>query len=250
ANLGEVKGASPSNQLAGRLRDWSILPASRDDSNKPTWEMTPAHKNAAERLRQEWELYVIEDDKTPNAFVTGGGKIFVFTGIVPLAANDDGLATVIGHEIAHQVQRHPAETRSGVKVFIALAILLEILGVTVGLSRLGLTLFLSRPHSRKMESEADNIGLRLMAQACFDPRESVRMWERMCEFEKQQGGGGLFSLGLGDFLRTHPTNEKRIEDLQKWIPNALVVRAASSCAIGDRRTVGDEFLAFLAYIGL
>ncbi|KAG9045691.1 hypothetical protein FS837_005847 [Tulasnella sp. UAMH 9824] len=255
ANLGEVKGASSSNQLPAQAGGWSILPTSSegafggDDASTAAWDMTPAQRSVAERLRQEWEVYVIKDDKTPNAFVTGGGKIFVFTGIVPVAANDDGLATVIGHEIAHQVQRHSAEKLSGAKVFGALVILLEILGLDVGLSRLGLTLLMSLPNSRAMESEADNVGLRLMAQACFDPRESVRMWERMSEIEKQQRGGGLFSFGGGDFLQTHPANEKRILALQQWIPNALSVRAASSCAIDDHRTVGDEFRAFQGVFG-
>ncbi|KAG8915459.1 hypothetical protein FRC01_003650 [Tulasnella sp. 417] len=250
ANLGEVKYAMPPNPRPAPVEGESILPVSSDDGNMATPDMTDTQKGVAEQPRQEWEVCVIKDDSVPNAFINGGGKIFIFTGILPIAANEDGVATVIGHEIAHQVQRHSAEKFSGAMLFVTLAVLLEILGLAPGLSHFGLTLFASRRNSRQMESEADNIGLRLMAQACFDPRESVRMWERMCEFEKQQGGGGLFSLGLGDFLRTHPTNEKRIEDLQKWIPNALVVRAASSCAIDDRRTVGDEFLAFLAYIGL
>ncbi|KAG8918562.1 hypothetical protein FRC01_001793 [Tulasnella sp. 417] len=159
ANLGEVKGATSSNQLPAQSGGWSILPASSDgsfggdDGSTAAWDMTPAQRSVAERLRQEWEVYVIKDDKTPNAFVTGGGKIFVFTGIVPVAGNDDGLATVIGHEIAHQVQRHSAEKLSGAKVFGALVILLEILGLDVGISRLGLTLLMSLPNSRAMESE-------------------------------------------------------------------------------------------------
>ncbi|KAG8915460.1 hypothetical protein FRC01_003651 [Tulasnella sp. 417] len=158
ANLGAVKGATSSNQLPAQAGGWSTLPTSSDgsfgdDGSTATWDMTPAQRSVAERLRQEWEVYVIKDDKTPNAFVTGGGKIFVFTGIVPVAGNDDGLATVIGHEIAHQVQRHSAEKLSGAKVFGALVILLEILGLDVGISRLGLTLLMSLPNSRAMESE-------------------------------------------------------------------------------------------------
>ncbi|KAG9003876.1 hypothetical protein FRB90_011094 [Tulasnella sp. 427] len=248
ANLGEVKGASPSQQLPAQAGGWSVLPPDgsfgHDDTGTAAWDMTPAQREVAARLKQEWEVYVIKDDETPNAFVTGGGKIFVFTGIIPIAENDDGIATVIGHEIAHQVQRHSAEKLSGTKVFSALVILLEILGLDVGLSRLGLTLLMSLPNSRTMESEADNVGLRLMAQACFDPRESVRMWERMSELEKKHGGGGWFNLGGGDFLRTHPANEKRIQALQQWIPNALTVRAASSCALDENRTLGDEFRGF------
>jgi len=181
----------------------------------------------------EWEVYVIDDKKTKNAFVLPGGKIFVFTGILPVSANDDGLATVLGHEVAHQVARHGAERMSSMKVLFALGFLLESLGLDVGISRLLLTFLLQLPNSRKSESEADFIGLRLMAKACFDPAESTKMWQRMSESE---GGQGLNV----DFLSTHPANAKRIKQLTQWLPEAQQVRASSSCGF-----VSSQFGGFL-----
>ncbi|CAD6572273.1 MAG: hypothetical protein TREMPRED_000488 [Tremellales sp. Tagirdzhanova-0007] len=171
----------------------------------------------------EWEVYVIDDKKTKNAFVLPGGKIFVFTGILPVSANDNGLATVLGHEIAHQVARHPAERVSYMKVLFALSFLLETLGFDVGVTRLLVTFVLQLPNSRKSESEADFIGLRLMSRACFDPSESTKMWDRM---SKSESGGGL---GAISFLSTHPANAKRIKQLLQWMPEAQQIRAASPC---------------------
>ncbi|EIW68973.1 hypothetical protein TREMEDRAFT_39304 [Tremella mesenterica DSM 1558] len=172
----------------------------------------------------EWEVYVIDDQKIKNAFVLPGGKVFVFTGILPVAANDDGLATILGHEVAHQVARHGAERLSSMKVLFALGFLLETLGLDVGLSRLLLTLLLQLPNSRKSESEADYIGLRLMAKACFDPSESTEMWQRMSLAEK----GTKVDV---DFLSTHPANAKRIKQLREWLPEAQQIRAASTCGV-------------------
>ncbi|KAF8335338.1 peptidase family M48-domain-containing protein, partial [Cantharellus anzutake] len=121
----------------------------------------------------EWEVYVIDDD-TRNAFVLPGGKIFVFTGILPSCKNEDGLASVLGHEIAHQVARHSGERMSSTKVIFFLVTLLELLGLDVGVSRIGLTLLLTLPNSRTQEAEADSIGLKLMSKACFDPAEATR----------------------------------------------------------------------------
>ncbi|KAG9003160.1 hypothetical protein FRB93_011240 [Tulasnella sp. JGI-2019a] len=254
ANLGEVKGVS-STSSADSPTDgyaWTGLPSGGADFgfDEGEWNSRKSsakeHASVVDRLRQEWEVYVIKEDETPNAFVTGGGKIFVFTGILPVAGNDDGLATVLGHEIAHQVQRHVAEKASGMKVFTALVILLEVLGLDIGLSRVGLTLLMTLPNSRKVESEADNVGLRLMAQACYDPRQSVGLWERMSELEKKQGGGGWLDFS-GDFLSTHPANQTRITTLQQWIPAALQVRAGASCTMADGQSIGDYYQSFRAF---
>ncbi|KAJ9107304.1 hypothetical protein QFC21_000754 [Naganishia friedmannii] len=217
----------------------------------------------------EWEVYVIKDDATKNAFVLpgthpfpplsapptrrlcmltssctmAGGKIFVFTGILPVCKNDDGLASVLGHEVAHQVARHSAERMSSLKVLFVLGYVLEALGLDVGFSRLLLTFLLQLPNSRKAESEADHIGIHLMARACFDPRESSRMWTRMSESEKTSGmGGGAASV---DFMSTHPANAKRIKALEKWMPEALDIRAASPC--GDTTS---QFEAFREHLPL
>ncbi|KAG8968527.1 hypothetical protein FRC03_007178 [Tulasnella sp. 419] len=224
ANLGEVKGHRGEETLSLGISDLF---------GNDVWGSPSYGSQAADRLKQEWEVFVIKDDKIPNAFVTPGGKIFVFTGIFPACQNEDGLATVLGHEIAHQVVRHSAEKLSGMKVFGALVLLLEILGLDVGVSRLGLTLFMTLPNSRSMESEADQVGLRLMAQACYDPRESTKLWERMSQLEAQSSGAKWWNFGAKmsdvDFVSTHPANSKRIKALEQWIPSALSIRAGSSC---------------------
>ncbi|GFZ42524.1 hypothetical protein JCM24511_00240 [Saitozyma sp. JCM 24511] len=195
------------------------------------------HARQDEGKQTEWEVYVIDDKKTKNAFVLPGGKIFVFTGILPVSANDDGLATVLGHEIAHQVARHPAERMSYMKVLFFAGFLLESLGLDVGLTRVLLTLMLQLPNSRKSESEADFIGLRLMSRACFDPSESTKMWERMSQSE----GGSGSSI---DFLSTHPANARRIKQLTQWLPDAQQIRAASPC-----ESTSDSYGGFLDSLG-
>ena len=141
---------------------------------------------AANKPEYQWEFAVIQDDKMVNAFALPGGKVAIFTGILKTTKDDAGLATVMGHEVAHALQRHGVERMSrsildqiaqlgalGAAVFGqtnagAIQGLLGAYGVNVSL-----------PFNRKQESEADYIGLRLMAQAGYDPREAVPFWERM-----------------------------------------------------------------------
>ncbi|KDN41443.1 hypothetical protein K437DRAFT_226755 [Tilletiaria anomala UBC 951] len=177
--------------------------------------------------KTDWEVFVIHDDSEKNAFVLPGGKIFVFTGILPICKDEDGLATVLGHEIAHQLARHGAEKMAGFKVLIAGAAILELLGLDIGLSRAALTLLLQLPNSRKTEIEADYIGLRLMSQACFDPRQAQHLWRRMQASEGTQTGG--IGEVLEGMLSTHPVTRSRIENMQKWLPEAEQIRDASGC---------------------
>ncbi|SJX61907.1 related to OMA1-Metalloendopeptidase of the mitochondrial inner membrane [Sporisorium reilianum f. sp. reilianum] len=175
----------------------------------------------------KWEVFVIDDPKQKNAFVLPGGKIFVFTGILPVCKNADGLATVLGHEVAHQVARHSAEKMSGYKVLLLGSFLLDAFGFDIGLSRAALTLLLSLPNSRKTELEADYLGLRIMSRACFDPREASRLWTRMSESEGASAGGVLSSAQA--ILSTHPVSSQRIKNMDKWLPEALETRQASDC---------------------
>jgi predicted Zn-dependent protease len=141
-----------------------------------------------------------------NAFVIPGGKVFVFSGILPIARNDDGLAAILGHEIAHNLARHGAERMSSLVMLEPirwLFIFLDSTGYTMGLGRLlgeiALDLGLSRPASRKQESEADYIGLLMMAKSCYDPAEAVKVWERMETAQKAQG------QEVPQWLSTHPS---------------------------------------------
>ncbi|ETS63029.1 hypothetical protein PaG_02803 [Moesziomyces aphidis] len=195
-------------------------------SGSASWFGGQSEAPAAKPATQ-WEVYVIDDPKQKNAFVLPGGKIFVFTGILPICQNADGLATVLGHEVAHQVARHSAEKMSGYKVLGAASLLLDALGLDIGLSRTALTLLMELPNSRTAESEADYLGLRIMSRACFDPREASKLWTRMTESE---GDGGKGILGSAQaVLSTHPMSSKRIKNMEKWLPEAMDTRNASNC---------------------
>ncbi|HRZ99106.1 MAG TPA: M48 family metallopeptidase [Candidatus Paceibacterota bacterium] len=170
----------------------------------------------------QWEFVVFEN-KEPNAFCLPGGKVGVHTGIMPIAKNEAGLATVIGHEVAHAAAHHGAERMSQ-------AVLLqsggEVLGVGMAgadsraqavastLYGLGSQLGIALPHSRKQESEADQIGLIYMARAGYDPQESIAFWERFADFNRRSGGATPW------FLRTHPLDETRVQQLKTWLPQA------------------------------
>ena len=171
----------------------------------------------------EWEFNVIEDEKTPNAFALPGGKIAVYTGILKYTENEAGLATVIGHEIGHALARHGAERMSQYLLAqlgaVALNVALKdqspetVAAMNIGYG-VGTTVGVLLPFSRVEESEADHIGLILMAKAGYDPREAVAFWERMAKV------GGKKPPA---FLSTHPADEKRIAQINQWMPEALAV---------------------------
>ena len=169
----------------------------------------------------DWEFNLLESAEA-NAWCLSGGKVAVYTGILPYTQTEAGLATVMSHEIAHAIARHGAERSAQNNLFqYGLAIgnvaltnnpnrELIMLGVNVA-GNMGVIL----PYSRKHESEADHIGLLLMAKAGYDPNEAIKFWQRM------SAANGGSQGGLSDFLSTHPSDEKRIKDLQKHLPEAL-----------------------------
>ena len=185
---------------------------------------------AANKPEYQWEFAVIQDDKMVNAFALPGGKVAIFTGILKHTKDDAGLATVIGHEVAHALQRHGVErmsrsildqiaqlgalgaAASGHANSGAIAGLLGAYGVNVSL-----------PFNRKQESEADYIGLRLMAEAGYDPREAVPFWERMSGCPRQMIGKVCFrsQQAVPEFLSTHPSDLTRINQIEAWLPEAL-----------------------------
>lgn len=122
----------------------------------------------------------------------------------------DGMAAVLGHEVAHQLARHSAEKLSFAKVILALQLTLVLFGIEPSFvfNRVLLNVVLNKPFSRKCETEADAIGLQLMAQACFNPHEAVAMWRRM-----EKAGGG----DIPQFISTHPSHKNRIEFLEKEV---------------------------------
>jgi predicted Zn-dependent protease len=177
----------------------------------------------------QWEVTVIKDDKTPNAFALPGGKMAVYTGIFPMAKTEAGLAAVMGHEVVHALARHGAErmsqgqlTNAGLQVVGAAAgaagrggMLGQAAMAALGVgAQVGVLL----PFSRKHESEADYIGILLAADAGYDPREAVALWERM----GRTAGGGAPS----EFMSTHPSHETRIDQLKRWMPEAMAIYQA------------------------
>jgi len=170
-----------------------------------------------------WEFNLVEEDQI-NAWCMPGGKVAVYSGILPVTQNEAGLATVMGHEIAHAIAKHSAERMSqsivaqagGAAVGIATAeksnTTRSIINTAYGLG--GQLALLS--YSRNQESEADRLGLVFMAMAGYNPNEAIGFWERMAQAKQAQGGGAP-----PEFLSTHPSDARRINDIQKLIPEAM-----------------------------
>lgn len=173
----------------------------------------------------DWEFKVVEKN-IPNAFCLPGGKVAVYTGILPIAQTEAGLAVIMGHEVAHALARHGAErvsTQLAVQLgtaAAAVAISASASGrnrvyapVIIGALGAGATLGYVLPMSREQESEADRIGLVLMAMAGYDPREGVGLWQRMAAAKGNQRSV--------EWLSTHPADETRIQNIRGWLPEAM-----------------------------
>jgi metalloendopeptidase OMA1, mitochondrial len=175
---------------------------------------------AGDKPEFEWEFSLI-DDPQANAFCLPGGKIVVYTGILPVAKTEAGLATVVGHEVAHATAEHGAErifqqqlTQTAVQIVAAGAAenqqqYEQIAGLLGAGAQVGLTL----PWGRDQESEADHIGLIYMARAGYDPVEAVGFWQRMERAHRDQPQPP-------EYLSTHPSSETRIDQIQGWLPEA------------------------------
>ena len=168
-----------------------------------------------------WEFNLIKDESA-NAWAMPGGKVAVYTGILPVTENETGLAVVMGHEVAHVIAQHGSERMSQ-------ALLTQLGGAALGAALsnepdgtrqwfmaaygLGAQVGILLPYSRLHESEADRLGLIFMAMAGYDPRESVDFWRRM---EKQSEKGAA-----PEFLSTHPSHQTRIGNLKSYLPEAM-----------------------------
>lgn len=175
---------------------------------------------AASGLKENWEFLVIED-KQINAFALPGGKIAVYTGILPVTQDDNGLATVLSHEVGHVMAHHAAERISqGQLIEAGTGIASIILGGATGADPnsvasvlgAGAAVGLELPFSRQQELEADRIGLTLMARAGYDPRTALAFWQRMAQASKG---------APPEFLSDHPADERRIAQIQQLMPEAL-----------------------------
>ena len=201
------------------------LPASKDQTATAMVKRVGGHISSVAPLpNAQWEFVLFESEQA-NAFCLPGGKVGIYTGILPITKTEAGLATVMGHEVAHATARHGAERVTSAMVLqtggqLAATALggeggknSETVATAYGI---GSQVLVALPHSRTQESEADHIGLLYMARAGYDPEEAVAFWERFAEFNEQSGGGGLW------FLRTHPLDASRIADLKALMPKAKV----------------------------
>jgi len=158
-----------------------------------------------------WEV-VVFDDESINAFAMPGGKVGVFTGILRIADTPDALAAVIGHEIAHLTSDHVME-RAKRQSRTELGVLLGNAATGMGdILRTGAALGLTLPYGRKQESEADVVGLEYMAKAGYDPRASIYLWKNMSGARQSPP----------EFLSTHPSDDRRLDDLVKSLRPALI----------------------------
>jgi len=177
---------------------------------------------ATGRKDLKWEFKVIEDQQA-NAFALPGGKVAVYTGILPITRDDAGLAAVLGHEVAHAIARHGAERLSqDMLVQVGLAATMTALSnrdpktvQSVGaLLGAGASVGLLLPWGRSQESEADHLGLIYMAKAGYDPHAARDLWVRMAEASKGSGKPP-------EFLSTHPSEATRIKKIEGWLPEAM-----------------------------
>lgn len=174
----------------------------------------------------DWEFNLINSPQL-NAFALPGGKVAVYSGIVPVAKNVNGMAVIMGHEVGHVIARHGAERLAYEKLknlgMLAMTVSVSDMdiktqAVVMGAMGLGSHYGVMLPFSRLHESEADYIGLLLMSRACFDPSEAPKFWQRMAK-----AGGD--SRQPAEFMSTHPSHDTRIKQLQQWIPEALQEQA-------------------------
>lgn len=182
------------------------------------------HKGQPNVLKDyQWEYNLVNSNQI-NAWCMPGGKIVFYTGIMPIANNPDGIAAIMGHEVAHALADHGAQRMS-------LGIVQQVGGIVTAEATknqnaqkrqqimmaygIGTTLGGMLPFSRRHETEADKIGLELMTIAGYNPEEAPKLWERM----KAQSKGGT-----PEFLSTHPSEERRITNLKSWIPGAIALK--------------------------
>ncbi len=217
--LTEYKTFLSSNKISSDITNTAMVKRVGDRIAKAVTSYLNSHNYSKRVEGYTWEFNLV-DDKTINAWCMPGGKVVVYTGLLPITQNETSLAVVMGHEIAHAIAQHGNERMSqglalylgGVAVEVAAStksdtaqmLFNTAYGVSSQLGQLGF--------SRKHEIEADKLGLVFMSLAGYDPREAVAFWTRMA-------AGGKTNIPF--FLSTHPTDEKRIREIQTYMPEAM-----------------------------
>ena len=185
-------------------------------------ELMASYGRESEIAGYQWEFNLIDSSEV-NAFCMPGGKVAFYTGIIPVCKDEAGVAAVMGHEVAHALARHAAERASQQSLAnigaTLLGVGLAVGGASSGTAELAQTAFalgsqygVLLPYSRAHEAEADRIGMSLMAMAGYDPHSAVDLWRRMA----QLSGRG----SVPGFMSTHPTDQQRISNLEKYLPEA------------------------------
>ena len=172
----------------------------------------------------DWEYILIDNKKVRNAWCMPGGKIAVYTGILDVTKNQNGLAAVMGHEVAHAVAKHSVERASRGVVLQTGTQLLDIfsggklsqVNRTTGMDTVGLLskIGIMNPFNRKQESEADYLGLIFSSLSGYDIRETIKIWERMKEANKGKEPP--------EFMSTHPSSDTRIKQLNEWMNEVIL----------------------------
>lgn len=189
--------------------------------------------SAATEDPQQWDFYVVDNDKTVNAFALPGGKVFVYTGLLKLATTDAELAAVVGHEAAHVTARHGAErvsqaTALGLGQQLATTLYggssatVQAFKVAYGI---GANVGVLLPFSRIQEYEADRLGMIYMAKAGYDPQGALVFWEKMTSMSEEEGG-----KKPPEFLSTHPADGKRLDSMRDLLPEARRYMAAPAAS--------------------
>ncbi len=175
----------------------------------------------SQNMGGQWEFNVIDEPKTINAWALPGGKVAVYTGLLNLGVTDDELAAVMAHEVGHVIAQHSRERLSQA---VATDIGLGVLGASGKLGHgalqavnLALGIGVGLPFSRLQESEADFVGLNLMAKAGYDPRAAITLWQKMSKDKN----------GPPELLSTHPSSEKRMRDIEAALPKVMPIYEAN-----------------------
>jgi predicted Zn-dependent protease len=230
--LTQEQPLAPDSQVSRQVRDV----AQRLIAKIPEVEDALAAEHNAQAPHVEkafdWDVNVLQSDQV-NAFCLPGGKIAVYTGLIPVAQNADAMAIVLGHEISHALLRHGAQRMTEQK----LAQIGQLAGAASGMDQQQMQAVMAvygygraLPYARKQESQADEMGLMLAAAACYDPHAAIPLWQRM---DEASGGGGQ-----PEFASTHPNPGTRIQNLQALMPKAEQYRQRF-CTAADATPAGQ-----------
>ena len=229
----DLVGDATMNQLGLQSYEQALAKAKTDHDQAHVAMVARVTKRIAEAAEQEfhpgydWQATVIDEPKTVNAWCMPGGKMAVYSGIFPIAQDENGLAVVMAHEISHALAHHSAERLSRSEIMqlgesgLLAAVNAKEPGATKiigGALGLGAQLGIDMPFSRQQESEADHIGLVLMAKAGYDPARAVDFWGRMLRYSKGREPPA--------FLSDHPSSEQRVEDIKRELPEAQAAYVA------------------------